>query len=168
MQYEKVYIQKTKANSPIKETIADFDIYCADMPFKLFAEAKDPSKRDWFDEHGEDEYIPNGGIKLKSYTMDVKFCCKGEKYSANAKIQKFLNYLTGLDNTGAEMMMYCTWTKIGRTGIRFDKLSDKADLVRDEDGDTLVFTVTFKVNDPVTDIILSYDTNRRVVGLKKA
>lgn len=34
MQYEKVYIQKVKKGAVIKETIADFDIYCADMPFR--------------------------------------------------------------------------------------------------------------------------------------
>ena len=75
MQYEKVYIQKVKKGAVIKETIADFDIYCADMPFRLFAEAKDLSKRDWFDEHGDDEYIPEACLILKSYTIDVMFCC---------------------------------------------------------------------------------------------
>lgn len=90
---------------------------------------------------------------MKAYTMDVKFCCKGDKFSSNAKIQKFLRYLTRLDGSGAEMKMYCTWTKIWHKGIRFDKLSDKADLIRDEDGDVLVFTLTFKVNDPITDIL---------------
>ena len=162
MKYEKVYIQKIGTGSPVKETIADFDIYCADMPFKLFVEAKAPSKRDWFDEHGDDEYIPNGGLKLKAYTMDVRFCCKGDKYSSNEKIKKFINYLTGLDESGAEMKMYCTWTKIGRKGIRFDKLNDKAELLRDEDGDTLVFTITFKVNDPITDITPIIDTHNIV------
>lgn len=166
MQYEKVYIQKTRTGSPVKETIADFDIYCADMPFKLLVEAKEPSKRDWFDEHGDDEYIPDGGLKLKAYTMDVKFCCKGDKNSSNEKINKFLKYLTGLDGTGVELKMYCTWTKIGRKGIRFDKLNDKAELVRDNDGDVLVFTITFKVNDPVSDIGPTYDNQKRVTGLK--
>ncbi len=166
MKYEKVYIQKIGTGSPVKETIADFDIYCADMPFKLFVEAKAPSKRDWFDEHGDDEYIPNGGLKLKAYTMDVRFCCKGDKYSSNEKIKKFINYLTGLDGSGAEMKMYCTWTKIGRKGIRFDKLNDKAELLRDEDGDTLVFTITFKVNDPITDITPIIDTHNIVTTLR--
>lgn len=166
MKYEKVYIQKIGTGSPVKETIADFDIYCADMPFKLFVEAKAPSKRDWFDEHGDDEYIPNGGLKLKAYTIDVRFCCKGDKYSSNEKIKKFINYLTGLDGSGAEMKMYCTWTKIGRKGIRFDKLNDKAELLRDEDGDTLVFTITFKVNDPITDITPIIDTHNIVTNLR--
>nr|DAQ42756.1 MAG TPA: hypothetical protein [Caudoviricetes sp.] len=166
MKYEKVYIQKIGTGSPVKETIADFDIYCADMPFKLFVEAKAPSKRDWYDEHGDDEYIPNGGLKLKAYTMDVRFCCKGDKYSSNEKIKKFINYLTGLDGSGAEMKMYCTWTKIGRKGIRFDKLNDKAELLRDEDGDTLVFTITFKVNDPITDITPIIDTHNIVTNLR--
>lgn len=152
MNYDKVYIQKMKEGAAAKETVADFDIYCAEIPFRLFVEAKDPSKRDWMDEHGDDEYIPDSGLKLKAYTMDVKFCCKGDKFSSNAKIQKFVEYLTGMDGSGAVMMMYCTWTKIGRRGIRFDKLNDKAELVRDGDGDTLVFTITFKVNDPVSNI----------------
>lgn len=166
MKYEKVYIQKIGTGSLVKETIADFDIYCADIPFKLFVEAKAPSKRDWFDEHGDDEYIPNGELKLKAYTMDVRFCCKGDKYSSNEKIKKFINYLTGLDGSGAEMKMYCTWTKIGRKGIRFDKLNDKAELLRDEDGDTLVFTITFKVNDPITDITPIIDTHNIVTTLR--
>lgn len=152
MNYDKVYIQKMKEGASVKETVADFDIYCAEIPFRLFVEAKDPSKRDWMDEHGDDEYIPDSGLKLKAYTMDVKFCCKGDKFSSNEKIQKFVEYLTGMDGSGAVMMMYCTWTKIGRRGIRFDKLNDKAELVRDGDGDTLVFTITFKVNDPVSNI----------------
>lgn len=152
MNYDKVYIQKMKEGAAVKETVADFDIYCAEIPFRLFVEAKDPSKRDWMDEHGDDEYIPDSGLKLKAYTMDVKFCCKGDKFSSNAKIQKFVEYLTGMDGSGAVMMMYCTWTKIGRRGIRFDKLNDKAELVRDGDGDTLAFTITFKVNDPVSNI----------------
>lgn len=167
MGYDKVYIQKMKERAAVKETVVDFDIYCADIPFKLLVEAKDLSKQDWNDEHGDDEYIPIGGLKLKAYTMDVKFCCKGDKYSANAKVQKFLKYLLGLDGTGAEMMMYCTWTQIGRAGIRFDKLNDKAELVRDSDGDTLVFTITFKVNDPLSDVSPSYDANNVVIGLRK-
>lgn len=166
MQYEKVYIQKTREGSAVRETIADFDIYCADMPFRLFVEAKEPSKRDWADEHGDDEYIPEDGLKMKAYTMDVKFCCKGDKYSSNEKIRKFISYLTGMDGTGAELKMYCTWTKIGRKGIRFDKLNDKAELVRDGDGDILVFTITFKVNDPTTDVLPIVDANNEVKELR--
>ena len=98
--------------------------------------------------------------------MDVKFCCKGDKYSSNEKIKKFINYLTGLDGSGAEMKMYCTWTKIGRKSIRFDKLNDKAELVRDDDGDILVFTITFKVNDPVTDVAPIVDTHNTVTDLR--
>ncbi|WP_333615542.1 hypothetical protein [Bacteroides pyogenes] len=153
MNYEKVYIQKIKDGSTIKETIADFDIYCSAMPFKLYAEAKEPSKREWQDEHGDDEYIPADGLKMKAYFMDVEFCCKGDKFSTNEKINNFIKYVTGMDGSGAEMKMYCTWTKIGRQRIRFDKLNDDAKLIRDdEEGDILIFKITFKVNDPITDI----------------
>ena len=165
MKFEKVYIQKMVDNAKLVETISDFDIYCADMPFKLFEEAKEPSKRDWHDEHGEDEYIPADGLVMKPYTMDGKFCCKGGRDSANAKISKFLKYITGRDGSGAEMKMYCTWTGIGRRGIRFVKLNDNAELVRDDNGDILVFKVTFKVNDPVTDIAPIFNNGNKVTGL---
>ena len=75
MRFDKVYIQKTQSNAPLVETVKDFDIYCADMPFKIAEEAKGLTSRDWADEDGEDEYIPPTGLKMKSYTMDVKFCC---------------------------------------------------------------------------------------------
>lgn len=165
MEYEKVYIQKTNVGSTVKETIADFDIYCADIPFKLFVEAKEPSNRDWVDEHGDDEYIPASGLKLKGYTMEVKFCCKGDRDSSKVKIDKFLKYLTGMDGTGAEMKMYCTWTDIGRQGMRFDKLDDNAELAREDNEEILVFKVTFKVNDPVSDVRPTYDSSKKVTGL---
>lgn len=165
MNFDKVYIQKTQDNARLVETVKDFDIYCADMPFKIAEEAKDLTSRDWADEDGEDEYIPPTGLKMKSYTMDVKFCCKGDKGSSNAKIAAFIDYLTGRDKTGAEMKMYCTWTRVGRKGIRFEKLNDDAELIRDDDGDILVFTVTFKVNDPVTDVSPVYGMNNEITGL---
>ena len=52
------------------------------------------------------------------------------------------------------MKIYDEYNKIGRQHVRFKSLNDSADLFRDDDGDILVFTVNFKVNDPVTDITL--------------
>lgn len=70
MQYEKVYIQKMRDGSPVMETIADFDIYCAEMPFKLFVEVKDPAKREWVD---KDKSTNRYGIwtifELASFSM---------------------------------------------------------------------------------------------------
>lgn len=154
---EHLYIQKTVSGSAVKDTVTHFHIYCMEIPFIIATEAKELASNNWHDQHGDDEYIPSS-LKMQAYDMDVKFACKA---SANAsltvkdKINAFVRYLTGADGSGAEMKMYSTYTKIGRQGIRFKSLDENAELVKDNTGDILVFTVTFKVNDPVTDITLT-------------
>lgn len=153
---EHLYIQKMISGAAVKDTVTNFDIYCMEIPFIIATEAKELASNDWYDEHGDEEYIPSA-LKMKAYEMDVKFACKGATKTCNAKINAFLNYLTGADqqNPGAKMKMYSTYTQIGRQDVRFVSLSEDAELVRDANGDILIFTVTFKVNDPVTNITLS-------------
>lgn len=86
MQYYKVYLQKETDGSEVKETIDAFGIYCAEMPFTLAQKAKDITTRDWNDEQGIDAYVPQT-LMLKDYDMNVKFCCKGDKFTSNAKIK---------------------------------------------------------------------------------
>ena len=76
--------------------------------------------------------------------------------SANEKILTFLEYLTGRDGTGSEFSVYDARTRIGRQHVRYEKFSPDGEIVRDEhEGDVMVFKVSFKVNDPVTNIVLS-------------
>jgi hypothetical protein len=141
------------AGAPIIDSQDQWGIVCKGFPFKIFGKAKDLPSQKWPDEHGVEEYVPKT-LFLDSYDMEVEFAYKGSMFSANLAIISFLNYLTGLDGTnfGAELLVYDTYTQIGRRKVRF--LSTSNDLiVRNEwDGDLFTFTVTFRVNDPVTDI----------------
>lgn len=128
------------------DTIASFGMYCMENPFKMMDSVKEPSKRSWHDEDGDDEYIPNDGLRLSSYESDVKFGFKGDEFGANEKLRAFLDYLSK-----GMMKMYCEYNRIGRQHVRLKSV--KQDLYRDEvDGDLLILTVTFKINDPATDI----------------
>lgn len=147
MNFDKVYIQMESDGAAVKETVAAFDIYCSKMPFTLVNKAKELTTREWHDEDGLDVYVPEEGLKLSDYELEATFCCKGDKNSSNAKINAFVKYLLG-----GYMKIYCTWTKIGRQHVRFAELKDDATLVRDNDGDILVFNVKFNVDDPMTDI----------------
>lgn len=151
MQYYKVYIQSEKADSSVLETIEDFGMYCMDIPFKMVDKAKEPAKRTWYDEDGDDEYIPSSGLRSEAYEMTVKFGFKGDKFAATSALGLFLTYL----RQAGLMKMYCDYTLVGRQHVRFVSISDDAELVRDETGDVLVIKITFKVNDPITDIALS-------------
>lgn len=151
MKYYKFYIQKESEGAAVKETGADFNVYETQCKFYGGGEVKDLAKREWHDEHGEDEFVPDE-MKFKSQEMEVKFSYKGNKNSANNVIKTFMNYLS----TGGAMKIFDEYNQVGRQNVRFVSISDDAELIRnDSEGDILIFTVKFKVNDPVTNITLS-------------
>lgn len=150
MECYKVYIKQDKSGASVVETIEGFGLYCVDIPFKVAGDVKEVSSRDWKDENGLDEYIPADGLKMSPYDIDVKFGYKGDKGGANAAVNSLVTYLMS-----GYVSIYDTYTGIGRQKVRFVKLNDNAELVRDDDGDILIFSVTFKVCDPITNIKLS-------------
>lgn len=149
-----IYFRKMNDESPVVDTLGKWGVVCKDFPFKVYGDAKDLPKHDWKDEDGDDEYIPSV-LPISSYEMEVEFAYKGAMDSANKKIKEFLDYLTGRDGTGAEFSVYDTYTRIGRQHMRFVSVKDDIFLRSESGGDVIVFAVTFKVNDPVTDITLA-------------
>jgi len=149
MKYYKYYIQKEADGSPVKETAEDFNIYEVGSKFYGGASAKELPKRNWNDEHGDDEFVPSD-LMMEPVSHSVKFGYKGDKYSANKALKDFIDYLS----KGGSMKIYDEYNKIGRQHVRFSSVSDDAELVRSDEGDILIFTVNLKVNDPVTDVVL--------------
>lgn len=149
-----IYFKKMKSDALVVDTLDNWGIVCKEFPFKLYGEAKELPSHDWKDEDGDDEYIPSK-LPIASYEVEVEFAYKGVMDSANASIKGFLDYLTGRDGSGVELAVYDTYTKIGRQHVRFVSVSDDVFYRQEEGGDVVVFSVTFKVNDPVTDITLS-------------
>ncbi len=145
---------------PVNESVNKFGIFCKDIPFKIFDKVKAPAKRSFYDEDGDEEYISSEGLKLEAYTMKVEFACKklegndSTKFGTSvddvrAKVGTFLNHLKqGMFN------LYSSYTRIGRQNVRLESVSDQAVWKSDDNGEYLCFEVTFKVNDPVTDVTL--------------
>lgn len=148
-----IYFRKMN-DALVVDTLDNWGIVCKDFPFKMYGEAKELPSNDWKDEDGDDEYIPSE-LKIASYELEVEFVYKGDMNTANTNIKAFLDYLTGRGGTGAEFMVYDTFTKIGRQHVRFVSVDDDIFWRQEDGGDVVVFVVTFKVNDPVTDITLS-------------
>ena len=147
---------------PIYESVAAWGIFCKEIPFKIFDKVKEPAKRSWYDEHGDDEYIPTTGLMLEAYTMKVKLACKkitnGNQYDSASvddvrlMVGNFLEYL----RTSGMMKVYSAHTRIGRQNVRLESIDDDAVWVTEDDGsEFLIFSVTLKVNDPYTDITLA-------------
>lgn len=148
-----IYFKKMKNDALVVDTFDSWGIVCKDFPFKMFGEAKELPKNDWKDEDGDDEYVPSV-LKLAAYEMKVEFVYKGALNTANVNIRAFLDYLTGRDGSGVDMMVYDTFTRIGRQHVRFVEAEDDVVYRQADSGDVIVFGVTLKVNDPVTDIKL--------------
>lgn len=158
--YFRIYLQKESDGAQVMDTIADFGMYCMENPFKTCGDVKEIAKRSWNDEHGDDEYIPSEGLYMASYENKIKFGFKGDAYAANEKLKSFLEYLGG-----GMLKMYCEYNGIGRQHVRLKSVDQN--LYREVIGnvDILVLTITFKFNDPVTDIQPEYGRNEEIVNL---
>jgi len=160
---QKMGTDQNNASYPVKESVAQWGVYCKDIPFKLFDKVKEPAKRTWYDEHGDDEYISSDGLYLEAYTMKVELACKAKdtmsggtvtstaKENVRANVSSFLTYL----RESGMLNVYSSYTGIGRQNVRLDSVGDNATWKQGDDGWWfLIFEITLKVNDPVTPVTL--------------
>ena len=158
--WQNFYIQRMGEDTesdpyPVYESVSDLGIWCKDIPFKLFEKVKTPAVRTWADEHGDDEYIPSTGLYLESYTMQVEFGCKKTSTVDNVRLMvgQFLSYL----RSSGMLKIYSSYTRIGRQDVRLSSVGNEVTWKTSSrvDGGTeefAIFTVEFKVNDPVSDV----------------
>lgn len=147
--YKPFLLQKLTNNAPIRDS-KEWGIWIKSVPFKVFPDMKDIPGRDWYDESGTEEFLPAMPF-YKSYEIDCKFVYIGTYQSANTQIKSFLKYLA----EGGFFKFYDTYTKIGRTNIRYVGNNEDVFYRREGNNDIVQFNVTLKVNDPITDITLT-------------
>lgn len=147
MAYEGLYIKK-KNDDKVYETGADFDMYVQSSSVIVNAQAKSLYSVDWSDEDGLDEFIPDQ-IPVQQGEMNVSFTCKGTRKELPKKILTFINFLRG-----GEMEVYDKYYDIGKKGVRFESVSDNATVYEDSEICNITYSVTFKVNDPLSDVKL--------------
>ena len=151
-----ILFKKMAGGAAVIDTQDTWGIVCKEFPFELYGKAKELPSQNWYDEHGVEEYTPPS-LFMDAYDLKVEFAYKGAKFSANVAIRSFLDYLTGNDglNQGAMLQVYDTYTHIGRQKVRYLSVDNDMIVRNDGDGDVFTFTVNFRVNDPMTDIVLS-------------
>lgn len=149
--YKPFLIQKLKPSSLVKDS-KDFNIWVKSVPFRLFPNMKELPSRSWIDQNGDDEYIPDNPI-YEAYNISCQFVYIGKYELANTQIRAFLQYLA----EDGMFSFYDTYTKIGRTNVRYVSTDDNPDVFYRKEGsnDIVQFTVTLKINDPITNITLT-------------
>ncbi len=151
--WQNFYLQSMNgSDKSVYESTNKWGVWCKDIPFKIFDKVKAPAKRTWYDEDGDEEYIPSDGLYLEAYTMEVEFGCKKTSTITDVrqKVGAFLEYL----RASGHMKMYSSYTRIGRQNVRLESVSDNAKWKSNDNIEYLIFKVVFKVNDPKTDITL--------------
>lgn len=121
-------------------------IPCASKP-------KNITSQSWYDENGDDEFIPSV-LYYEPIEATIEFVYKGTVAQAKTQIIAFISYLQG-----GEFKFYDEFYQKGYGATRVLNFSD-ANFVYDgvsEDTGVATFTVEFKINDPVTDIVLRYE-----------
>ena len=145
--YKPFLIQKMKDGFAVRDSI-EWNILVKSFPFDLYPEMKEVPKNDWFDENGDEEYLPDTPV-FKAYESDIEFLYEGATNSGITNVWNFINYLA----TNGFNKIYDTYTGIGKQGVRYQKVVD-AKLYRNETREYIVFKITLKFNDPLTLITL--------------
>lgn len=160
------------SDGEVVNSFSRWGIVCCKVPFKAGCETKDLAAYSWYDEDGEDTYIPSQ-LRHKAYNAEFEFAYKGDELAIDAmnlglaltQIDRFKDWLSGKDGvtpTGSSLSIYSPFSRIGRQGCYLVSISDEAPcVISKQHGSNLyhetvvTFKVTFKVTDPVTDITLS-------------
>lgn len=156
-------MQKTKDGSAVKSSLADFGFAVCDIPWPD-EEVQEVAVREWPGVHGEDAYIPPGGLKLQAYDVEIEFCYKGAVNTAYTKYKALRNYLIGASGDGAELKIYDPYWIRGRTNVRLLEIGD-LEPHRDNTGEVLSAKVKFRVADPMTEIGVGTNASGEIISL---
>lgn len=161
-----------KGSDSVVNSFTQWGIVCSQVPFKAGGKTKDPAKREWPDEHGEDAFVPSN-LMFEAYDAEFEMAYAGKELATNpfdldlaaTQIDAFKKWLSGNNSTpgtGAELKIYSPFSTIGRQKCYLQEISDEDPHVQTkyEAGNTyhenvVTFKVKFRVCDPFTNVTLS-------------
>ena len=151
--YKPFYIQKDAEGTAIDTTI--WGLVAKSNPFPLLPTPKEPHNNEWLDENGDDEYLKE--MYYESFEFDVDFYIKTLGDNAESAMRQQIDSFFEVIRSG-EFMVYDSYTGLGRKNVRYAGYSEgeyKRKTTGSDKWARAIFTITFKVNDPITRIIYS-------------
>lgn len=153
--YRPFYIQCDGDASAV-DTAAAWGLVAKANPYPALPSPKDPYKNDWKDEDGEDEYSVE--MHYKSFTFDVEFYVKAYASGTESAVEVLRGQMSAFFShiRDGEFRVYDSYTGLGRQKVRYAGYKESTSGFKARDGwARMLFSVTFKVNDPVTAMKLS-------------
>ena len=167
----RLYIQQD-GSSIATDTLATYGVACQEFPFKRFPETKELPKRDWYDEDGEDVYMPADNLRMKAYDVEAKFIYSDSNSPARGSnvtkeqhmrnnIESFIKFICGRNENGKSLLkIYDEYTQTGRRGVYVLSVDNDLFFYNDTSLDAIaVFKVKFRVSDPVYDVAKTVNEN---------
>lgn len=153
--YKPFYIQ-TDADSKAIDT-TEWGLVAKANPFAALPNPKDPYRNEWHDENGDDEYVDE--MYYGSISFSVSFYVKAyatQTKSAEAVLISQIDSFFSKIRQG-EFMVFDSYTGIGRRKVRYAGFDEDEFKKRSKSGNgwaRAIFTIKFKVNDPITRVYL--------------
>ena len=151
--YKPFYIQTDVEEGAVDTTA--WGMIARANPFPILPTPKEVYKNEWLDEDGDDEY--NEQMYYESFEFDVQFhiITVGDTAVADliSQVESFFFKVCR-----GEFMVYDSYTQIGRRKVRYaggNGENFKERIRRNASKASCDITITFKVNDPVTGVMLS-------------
>lgn len=122
-------------------------------PYPLLPTPKEPFKNEWMDENGDDEWVET--MRYQSIEFSVSFYVKAydsDEGTAEQVIRERVDQFFSVIRQG-EFSVYDSYNGIGRRKVRYAGYSEE-EFKRRRDYARAIFSITFKVNDPVTRMVI--------------
>lgn len=159
-EYKRFFIQQQRrvgsSYQNVGSTVDTYETYhvvCQESAFKHLPEAKELPSTQWYDEDGDDVYVPPEGTKIDAYDLEITFLYVGTEESMSSDIKQFIEFMYGRNEGGSsEFCYYDEYTGTGRQCCYTKSVEDELFIYNNSDTDALAkFTMVIRVNDPITD-----------------
>lgn len=147
--YKPFYIQTDEDANAINTTT--WGLIAKSTPYPILPTPKEVYKISWLDENGDEEYTKE--MFYESFEFEVSFFVKTMgKNAEKTMISQIESFFAKIRR--GEFMIYDSYTGLGRQKVRYAGYSEESKKVTSTWARS-IFTIKFKVNDPVTRITLS-------------
>lgn len=156
--YKPFYIQVASGGGKVCHDTTEWGLVAQTNPYPALPTPKEPYKNEWPGEDGDDEYTAQ--MHYEAFEMQVGFyvkCFDSGGQTAAGVLRSQLDSFFAAIRQG-EFEVFDSYTQLGFRKVRFAGYGDEEFLSRDNWA-RLMFTATFKVNDPVTRMKLTSYVN---------
>ena len=164
--YEPFYIQKDGA-STATNILTAYGVIVKDSGYPMNRKVKQPYANHWNDRDGDDEWNTRLYYEAFTYNLECAIFVRNSNGddAARAELETAVRAFENFIKQG-EFSFFSAWHKFGFQHVRTDEFHapPASEFLVYQDTARVIFTLTVKVNDPMTD--MTYDsTNNAIVTL---